>query len=119
MHTCTWTTDDRCEIIEYQADRAAARILAAGGLHDVAPTIGAPWTPIAEHHSTKALGMDRGNDFTHATAAMIKRITRHEVYDTPQARRSSDHLPQRHVVDQRPVDPQKRPRLTRAKRSHT
>ena len=93
VHTCTWTTDDRGEIIEHQADRAAARILAAGGLLDVAPTIGAPWTPTAGHHRTDALGLDRRIDFTHATAAMIKRITRHEVYDTPQARRASDHLP--------------------------
>ncbi|MDG4795196.1 hypothetical protein [Micromonospora sp. WMMD1082] len=49
VHTCTWTTDERGEIVAHQADREAARILAAGGLHDVAPTIGAEWTPTAGH----------------------------------------------------------------------
>lgn len=57
------------------------------------PTVGARWAPTAGHHSTDALGMDRRIDFTHATAEMMKRIARYEVYDTAQARFASDHLP--------------------------
>ncbi|MEU1813252.1 hypothetical protein [Micromonospora aurantiaca (nom. illeg.)] len=93
VHTCTWTTGDSGEVVEHHADRTAARIMAAGGLYDVAPTIGAPWTATAGHHRTDALGMDRRIDFIHATAAMVQRITRHQVHDTPLARFASDHLP--------------------------
>ncbi|MEV6927055.1 hypothetical protein AB0M46_21480 [Dactylosporangium sp. NPDC051485] len=93
VHTCMWSTDAAGGVVSHQADRAAARILAAGGLHDVAPAIGAPWTATAGHHSSDALGMGRRIDFTHATTAMLDRITRHHVYDTPRARFASDHLP--------------------------
>jgi hypothetical protein len=69
----------------------------AGGyrFYDDDPYPDQPWQPGFVHTCTwaDALGMDRRINFTHATAAMIERVTRHRVYDTPRARFASDHLP--------------------------
>lgn len=92
VHTCTWE-DDAGVIRSHHADRAAARILAAGGLHDVAPTLGERWAPTAGHHPDDALGMDRRLDYVHATTDLLSRLIAYEVVDTALARTASDHLP--------------------------
>lgn len=93
VHVCTW--QDLAGVIRtHRADRAAARILAAGGLHDVAPAVG------------RAVGADRrapplmtSSVWTAASTSSTRPWTccpglvAYQVVDTASARTASDHLP--------------------------
>ncbi|MEU1813360.1 endonuclease/exonuclease/phosphatase family protein [Micromonospora aurantiaca (nom. illeg.)] len=91
VHTCTWQTDDDGVIVSHAADRTPTQTLSAGGLRDVAPTLGVPWAPTAGHHPTDALGMPRRLDYTLATGDV--QLVQYQVVDTALTRKASDHLP--------------------------
>jgi endonuclease/exonuclease/phosphatase family metal-dependent hydrolase len=77
-------------------DRSAGDVLWAGGLHDVAAVLRAPWQPTAGHHRDDpygARGVSRRIDAVRVTAEVLPALRAHQVTDTDLTRRASDHLP--------------------------
>jgi endonuclease/exonuclease/phosphatase family metal-dependent hydrolase len=77
-------------------DRTAGEVLWAGGLHDAAAVLRAPWQPTVGHHrddSYGTRGVRRRIDGVRATADVVPALRAHRVTDTELARRASDHLP--------------------------
>ena len=93
IHTCTWQEDELGKIRAHRADREAARVLQAGGLHDVAAMLGTPWTATSGHHPADALGIPRRLAFIFADAEMAPLVQSLEIVETADALDTSDHLP--------------------------
>ncbi len=95
IHQCEWEYD-AAGIRRHWADRRAGDVLWAGGLHDVAAVLGAPWQPTAGHHPADvyaAHGIRRRIDAVRVTAEVVPALCGHEVCESAPAQRASDHLP--------------------------
>jgi hypothetical protein len=85
-----WDTGDTPELAV--ANRAAAKILAKGGLHDPTVVLG-HGRPVSTGHWPTETNGPRPIDGILATSRMLDAIREYVVIDTPAARRASDHLP--------------------------
>ena len=95
VHQCEWDYDERGRR-RHRADRAAGEVLWAGGLHDAAAVLRAPWQPTAGHHRGDpygARGISRRIDGVRVTPELVPALRAHRVTDTGLTRRASDHLP--------------------------
>jgi endonuclease/exonuclease/phosphatase family metal-dependent hydrolase len=95
VHQCGWRYDRRGRR-RHWADRAAGEVLWAGGLHDAAAVLQAPWQPTAGHHPSDGYGVRgirRRIDAVRVTPEVIPALRAHWVTDTEAARQASDHLP--------------------------
>jgi endonuclease/exonuclease/phosphatase family metal-dependent hydrolase len=94
-HQCEWDYDGQGRR-SHRADRSAGDVLWAGGLHDAAAALGAPWQPTAGHHPDDpygAHGVSRRIDAIRVTGRLLGALRGYHVSDTDEARRASDHLP--------------------------
>ncbi len=95
VHQCEWDYDlrgQRC----HRVDRTAGEVLWAGGLHDAAAALRAPWQATTGHHPGDpygARGVRRRIDAIRVTAEVLPALRSHQVLDTDLTRRASDHLP--------------------------
>lgn len=95
VHQCEWDYDER-GVRRHRVDRTAGEVLWAGGLHDAAAVVGAPWQPTAGHHPSDpygAHGVLRRIDAIRATPELVPALRSCVVTDTPLTRQASDHLP--------------------------
>jgi endonuclease/exonuclease/phosphatase family metal-dependent hydrolase len=95
VHQCDWDYDERGRR-RHWVDRGAGEVLWAGGLHDAAAVLRAPWQATAGHHASDAYGLRgvrRRIDAIRVTAEVIPALRAHWVTDTELTRRVSDHLP--------------------------
>ena len=95
VHQCEWDYDEQGRR-RHRVDRTAGDVLWAGGLHDAAAVLRAPWQPTAGHHRDDAYGargVRRRIDGVRVTAEMVPALRAHRVTDTGLTRRASDHLP--------------------------
>ncbi|HUL28323.1 MAG TPA: endonuclease/exonuclease/phosphatase family protein [Streptosporangiaceae bacterium] len=95
VHQCEWDYDERGQR-RHWVDRTAGEVLWAGGLHDAAAVLRAPWQPTAGHYPGDpgaARGIRRRIDGIRVTAEVIPALRGHWVTDTGLTRRASDHLP--------------------------
>jgi len=95
VHQCEWDYDERGRR-RHWVDRTAGEVLWAGGLHDAAAVLRAPWQPTAGHYRgdpAAARGIRRRIDGIRVTAEVIPALRGHWVTDTGLTRRASDHLP--------------------------
>jgi endonuclease/exonuclease/phosphatase family metal-dependent hydrolase len=95
VHQCEWDYDERGHR-RHRADLAAGEVLWAGGLHDAAAALGAPWQATAGHHPSDeygAHGVHRRIDGIRVTAPVLPALRSHRVTDTALTRQASDHLP--------------------------
>ena len=95
VHQCEWDYDERGRR-RHRADRAAGEALWAGGLHDAAAVLRAPWQPTAGHYrgdAYAARGIRRRIDGVRVTPEVVPALCAHRVTDTGLTRRASDHLP--------------------------
>lgn len=80
----------------HRLDRSAGEILWAGGLHDAAAALRAPWQPTTGHHPGDPYGqrgIRRRIDAIRVTADLVGALRAHRVDDSERARHASDHLP--------------------------
>lgn len=94
-YQCEWDYDERGRR-RHRVDRSAGEVLWAGGLHDAAAALRAPWQPTTGHHPDDPFGrhgVHRRIDIIRVTADMPGALRAHQVTDTATARRASDHLP--------------------------
>jgi endonuclease/exonuclease/phosphatase family metal-dependent hydrolase len=95
VHQCDWDYDEQGRR-RHRVDRTAGEVLWAGGLHDAAAVLRAPWQPTVGHHRADSYGtrgVRRRIDGVRATADVVPALRAHQVTDTELARRASDHLP--------------------------
>ena len=95
VYQCEWDYDQRGQR-RHRADRRPGDVLWAGGLHDVAAALRAPWQPTAGHHpddSYGARGISRRIDGIRVTAPLLSSLRAYAVEDTELTRAASDHLP--------------------------
>jgi endonuclease/exonuclease/phosphatase family metal-dependent hydrolase len=95
VYQCEWDYDERGQR-RHWADRRPGDVLWAGGLHDAAAAIRAPWHPTAGHHpddSYGAHGVRRRIDGVRVTSQVLGALRAHHVESTDLARGASDHLP--------------------------
>jgi endonuclease/exonuclease/phosphatase family metal-dependent hydrolase len=95
VHQCEWDYDEQGRR-RHRVDRAAGEVLWAGGLHDAAAVLRAPWQPTAGHYRGDpyaARGIRRRIDAVRVTPEVIPALRAHRVTDTGLTRRASDHLP--------------------------
>jgi len=95
VHQCEWDYDEQGRR-RHRVDRAAGEVLWAGGLHDAAAVLRAPWQPTAGHYRGDpyaARGIRRRIDAVRVTPEVIPALRAHRVTDTELTRRASDHLP--------------------------
>jgi hypothetical protein len=95
VHQCEWDYDEQGRR-RHRVDRTAGDVLWAGGLHDAAAVLRAPWQPTAGHHRGDAYGahgVKRRIDGVRVTAEVVPALRAHRVTDTGLTRRASDHLP--------------------------
>jgi endonuclease/exonuclease/phosphatase family metal-dependent hydrolase len=95
VHQCEWDYDERGRR-RHWVDRGAGEVLWAGGLHDAAAVLRAPWQATAGHHPADAYGVRgvrRRIDAIRVTREVIPALRAHWVTDTDVTRRVSDHLP--------------------------
>jgi endonuclease/exonuclease/phosphatase family metal-dependent hydrolase len=95
VYQCEWDYDQRGRR-RHRADRRPGDVLWAGGLHDVAAALRAPWQPTVGHHpdeSYGARGISRRIDGIRVTAPLLGSLRAYAVEDTELTRRASDHLP--------------------------
>lgn len=95
VHQCEWDYDERGRR-RHRVDRGAGEVLWAGGLHDAAAVLRAPWQATAGHHPGDAYGVRgirRRIDAIRVTPEVIPALRAHWVTDTDLTRRVSDHLP--------------------------
>ena len=95
VHQCEWDYDEQGRR-RHQVDRSAGDVLWAGGLHDAAAALRAPWQATAGHHRDDpygARGVRRRIDAVRVTAEVLPALRAHRVTDTDLTRRASDHLP--------------------------
>jgi endonuclease/exonuclease/phosphatase family metal-dependent hydrolase len=95
INQCEWDYDERGGR-QHRADRRPGDVLWAGGLHDVAAALSAPWQATAGHHPDDAFGAHgvwRRIDGIRVTRPVLRALRAHHVEDTDLTRRASDHLP--------------------------
>lgn len=95
IYQCEWDYDERGQR-RARADRRPGDVLWAGGLHDAAAALRAPWQATAGHHPGDpygARGVRRRIDGIRVTRPVLAALRAHHVTDTSLARSASDHLP--------------------------
>jgi hypothetical protein len=95
IYQCEWDYDGQGRR-RHRVDRTAGEVLWAGGLHDAAAVLRAPWQATAGHHRDDpygARGVRRRIDGVRVTSELIPALRAHRVTDTGLTRRASDHLP--------------------------
>jgi endonuclease/exonuclease/phosphatase family metal-dependent hydrolase len=95
VYQCEWDYDERGQR-RHWADRRPGDVLWAGGLHDAAAALRAPWQATVGHHpddSYAAHGIRRRIDAVRVTSPVLAALRAHHVDGTEPARRASDHLP--------------------------
>lgn len=95
VHQCEWDYDEQGRR-RHRVDRTAGDVLWAGGLHDAAAVLRAPWQATVGHRRDDpygARGVRRRIDGVRATPEVIPALRAHRVTDTDLTRRASDHLP--------------------------
>jgi endonuclease/exonuclease/phosphatase family metal-dependent hydrolase len=95
LYQCEWDYDERGER-QHRADRRPGDVLWAGGLHDAAAVLRAPWQPTAGHHPYDrygAAGISRRIDAIRVTRHVTGALRAYHVTDTELTRAASDHLP--------------------------
>ncbi len=92
---CAWDYDERGQR-RHWADRGPGDVLWAGGLHDAAAALRAPWQPTFGHDPDDPDGAGRVRcriDAVRVTRPVLGALRAHHVEDTELTRRASDHLP--------------------------
>jgi endonuclease/exonuclease/phosphatase family metal-dependent hydrolase len=95
IYQCEWDYDERGER-QARADRRPGDVLWAGGLHDAAAALRAPWQPTVGHHLYDrygAAGVSRRIDAVRVTRHVLGALRAYHVTDTELTRAASDHLP--------------------------
>jgi endonuclease/exonuclease/phosphatase family metal-dependent hydrolase len=95
IYQCEWDYDERGQR-RHRADRRPGDVLWAGGLHDAAAVLRAPWQATAGHHpadSYGAHGIRRRIDAVRVSSQLRGALRAHHVDCSELARRASDHLP--------------------------
>ncbi len=95
IYQCEWDYDDQGRR-RYRADRGPGDVLWAGGLHDAAAVLRAPWQPTTGHHPDDPYGRHgvyRRIDAVRVTDPVAAALRAHQVTDTELTRAASDHLP--------------------------
>ena len=95
LYQCEWDYDERGER-RHWADRRPGDVLWAGGLHDAAAVLRAPWQPTVGHHPGDrygTAGISRRIDAVRVTRHVLDALRAYHVTDTELARQASDHLP--------------------------
>jgi hypothetical protein len=95
LYQCEWEYDERGER-QHRADRRPGDVLWAGGLHDAAAVLRAPWQPTVGHHPYDrygAAGISRRIDAIRVTRHVVDALRAYHVTDTELTRSASDHLP--------------------------
>ncbi len=94
-YQCDWDYGERGER-RHRVDRSAGEVLWAGGLHDAAAVLRAPWQPSTGHHPGDPYGqrgVHRRIDIIRVTGGLAGALRAHRVEDRGPAREASDHLP--------------------------
>jgi endonuclease/exonuclease/phosphatase family metal-dependent hydrolase len=95
VHQCEWDYDAQGRR-RHWADRRPGDVLWAGGLHDAAAVLRAPWQATAGHHPADPFGVRgirRRIDGVRVNEPMLGALRAHHVADTELTRSASDHLP--------------------------
>jgi endonuclease/exonuclease/phosphatase family metal-dependent hydrolase len=95
LYQCEWDYDERGER-QHRVDRRPGDVLWAGGLHDAAAVLEAPWQPTVGHHPYDrygAAGIARRIDAIRVTRHVLAALRAYHVTDTPLTQSASDHLP--------------------------
>jgi endonuclease/exonuclease/phosphatase family metal-dependent hydrolase len=95
VYQCQWDYDERGRR-RHRADRRPGDVLWAGGLHDVAAALRAPWQATVGHHpddSYGVRGISRRIDGIRVTKQLLGGLRAYGVEDSALTRRASDHLP--------------------------
>jgi endonuclease/exonuclease/phosphatase family metal-dependent hydrolase len=95
IYQCEWDYDDKGRR-RHWADRRPGDVLWAGGLHDAAAVLRAPWQPTAGHYPGDrygVAGISRRIDAIRVTADLLDALRAYDVTDTELTRQASDHLP--------------------------
>jgi endonuclease/exonuclease/phosphatase family metal-dependent hydrolase len=95
IYQCEWEYDERGER-RFWADRRPGDVLWAGGLHDAAAVLRAPWQATVGHHPSDrygAVGVHRRIDAIRVTRHVLAALRAYHVTDTELTRQASDHLP--------------------------
>ena len=95
VYQCEWDYDERGRR-RHRADRRPGDVLWAGGLHDVAAALRAPWQATVGHHpddSYGVRGISRRIDGIRVTKQLLGGLRAYGVEDSALTRRASDHLP--------------------------
>ena len=103
IYQCEWDYDESGQR-RFWADRRPGDVLWAGGLHDAAAALRAPWQPTAGHYPTDRYGMagvSRRIDAIRVTRHVLDALLAYHVTDTEVTRIASDHLPV--TVEYRPA----------------
>lgn len=106
IYQCEWDYDERGQR-RHRADRSAGEVLFAGGLHDAAAVLRAPWQATAGHHPDDpygAHGVRRRIDQVRVTRHLLGALRAHHVTDNALTRCASDHLPVTVEYDPRAID---------------
>ncbi|HEY6277181.1 MAG TPA: hypothetical protein VIX86_12715 [Streptosporangiaceae bacterium] len=95
IHQCEWDYDGQGRR-RHRVDRTAGDVLWAGGLHDAAAVLRAPWQATAGHHPDDPYGnhgVRRRIDAIRVTGEVVPALRAHWVTDNEPTRCASDHLP--------------------------
>ena len=95
INQCEWDYDERGRR-RHRVDRGPGDVLWAGGLHDAAAALNAPWQATVGHHPDDVFGAHgvwRRIDGVRVTRPVLQALRAHHVADSGVTRRASDHLP--------------------------
>ena len=95
IYQCEWDYDENGQR-RYWADRRPGDVLWAGGLHDAAAVLHAPWQPTAGHYPGDRYGeagIARRIDAIRVSPHLLGALRAYHVTDTELTRQASDHLP--------------------------
>jgi endonuclease/exonuclease/phosphatase family metal-dependent hydrolase len=95
IYQCEWDYDE-CGQRRHRADRRPGDVLWAGGLHDAAAVLRAPWQATVGHHPGDRygnVGISRRIDAIRVTRHLLEALRAHHVTATELTRQASDHLP--------------------------
>jgi endonuclease/exonuclease/phosphatase family metal-dependent hydrolase len=95
IYQCEWDYDESGQR-RYRADRRPGDVLWAGGLHDAAAVLRAPWHATVGYHPSDrygAVGISRRIDAIRVTRHVLDALRAYHVTDTKLTRSASDHLP--------------------------
>jgi endonuclease/exonuclease/phosphatase family metal-dependent hydrolase len=95
IYQCDWDYDETGRR-RHWVDRRPGDVLWAGGLHDAAAVLRAPWRPTVGHHPGDrygVAGVSRRIDAIRVTEHLLDALRAYHVTDTELTRQASDHLP--------------------------